>query len=218
MVVATEATEVGSHPNVDECGALLPAPDIVGGLDVGAEIALLAIRAGRDQEAIQQKTEQTENAIQDGAEQHEVQAMHQEASDIMSDAIASGVMQIGQGAMQWGGAASLASGPATNATSSLEDIAAAKEAQVGQGSFAAMGTLSQAGATLFAALGQSQRELDEAQVTSYKAMADRAGQLSSEASQGQADARSILSNAVSFYQEYVQTKAQVDLTLAGPKA
>jgi len=55
-------------------------------------------------------------------------------------------------------------------------------------------------------------------VTSYKAVADRAGQTSSEASQGQTDARSVISNAIQFYQQYEQTKAQVALVAAGQKA
>jgi hypothetical protein len=216
-----DAQKTSMPPAGDASGALLPEPNIIGGLDIGAEIALLSIRAGRDEQMIQQKTEQIQNNIQDIAEQNEVSEMHKEASDIMSDAVAAGAMQICQGAMQFGAAGATASaasdvGGAGGPSPAVDASKLAAQSQ--QNAFTAMGTLYGAGATLFTAEGQSQRELDEALVTSYKAVADRAGQVSQEASQGQMDARSVISNAVQFYQQYVQTKSQVDLLAAGQKA
>jgi hypothetical protein len=209
----------------DASGALLPEPTIIGGLDIGAEIALLGVRAGRDEQMIQQKTEQVQNNIQDSAEQGEVKEMHKEASDIMSDAVAAGMMQMCQGAMQLAGAG-VAASAATNigaagsggTPASASDLTANLNAQSQQQALGGMSTLYGAGATLFTAMGQSDRELDEAQVTAFKAVADRAGQMSQEASQGQTDARSIISNAVQFYQQYVQTKSEVNLLAAGQKA
>jgi hypothetical protein len=180
----------------DTCGALLPEPSLIGG-DIGAEVALLSIRAGRDQQKIQESTEEAQNNIQDLAEQNEVKEMHTEASDIMSSAWAAGVMQVGQGVAQ---------------------ISGAGQAPSEQGAYTGTAGLYGAGATLFTAQGQSQRELDEALVTSFKAVADRAGQMSTEASQGKTDAEGVITNAIQFYQQYEQTKAQVDLVAAGQKA
>jgi hypothetical protein len=139
----------------------------------------------------------------------------------MSNAIAAGVMQMGQGAMQIGSAAALGSAPSGGANAngiSSDALGASKlAAQSESTALGGMATLFGAGASLFTAEGQSQRELDEALVTSYKAVADRAGQLSQEASQGQTDARSVISNAIQFYQQYVETKSAIDLLAAGQK-
>jgi hypothetical protein len=208
----------------DACGALLPEPTIIGGLDIGAEIAVLSVRAGRDEEQIQTKSEQAENKIQDGAEASEVKEMRTEASEIMSSAIASGAMQVAQGFCQMGAGAVTADSAAQgleSGSSSQGSYASTPQAMQAQGAsqgLTGMATLYGAGSTLFTAEGQPQRELDEALVTSYKAVADRAGQMAQEASQGQTDARSVISNAVQFYQQYVQTKGQVDLVAAGQRA
>lgn len=184
---------------LDTSGALLPAPAIVAGGagDIGAEIALLGVRAGRDEQQIDTAAEETQDKVQDVAEQNEVREMHVEAGDIMSNALAAGCMQICQGATQMAGAGSSPSE---------------------QGAFTGQASLYGAGATLFTAQGQAQQQLDQALVTSYKAIADRAGQSSTEASQGQQDARSIISNAIQFYQQYEQSKVQLDLVAAGQKA
>jgi hypothetical protein len=215
VAAASRAVATSQTPTGDSCGALLPEPSLVGGLDIGAEIALLSIRAGRDEEIIQQKSEEAENRIQDVAEQNEVQEMHTEATDIMSSAVLSGVMQIAQGACQIAAGSvtvgSAASGNAPNTTG-------ASSAQGSSQSLVGMGTLLGAGASFATAQGQSQRELDEALIASYKAVSDRAGQLSQEASQGQTDARSVIANAVQFYQQYVETEGQIDGIAAGQKA
>jgi hypothetical protein len=130
-------------------------------------------------------------------------------------------MNMGQGAMQFGSAAALGSAPSGGANAngiSSDALGASKlAAQSESTALGGMATLFGAGASLFTAEGQSQRELDEALVTSYKAVADRAGQLSQEASQGQTDARSVISNAIQFYQQYVETKSAIDLLAAGQK-
>ena len=48
---------------IDPCGALLPAPSVVtGGMgDIGAEIALLSLQAGHDEELINTTAERAEN-------------------------------------------------------------------------------------------------------------------------------------------------------------
>jgi hypothetical protein len=185
--------------NVDPCGAFLPAPSVViGGTgDVGAEIALLSLRTGQDEQRINTTAENVENSIQDAAEENEVSEMRTEASDIMSNAYAAGAMQIGQGTMQ------IAGGCAPSST---------------QADFTGAATLCAAGVTIFNAQGQAQTQVDQSIVTSDKALADRAGQMSTEASQGQADARSVISNALQFYREYQATAAQIDLVAAGQRA
>jgi hypothetical protein len=221
---STSSSNVRTPGSGDACGALLPQPDVIGGLDIGAEIALLSIRAGRDEEMIQQTTEEAQDNIQDVAEQNEVNEMHTEASDIMSLAIASGVMSMAQGACQIGAGAVTADSAANAASSGASgqsnyaNTPAALQAQGASQGLTGMATLYGAGAAFMTAEGQSQRELDEALVTSYKAVADRAGQMSQEASQGQTDARSVISNAVQFYLQYEQTQAQIDLVAAGQKA
>jgi hypothetical protein len=187
--------------NVDACGALLPAPSIVtgGSGDIGAEIALLSVRAGQDEQQISASAENTENNIQDAAEQSEVSEMHNEASDIMNNAFGAAAMQMAQGAMQ------IAGGCAAGSPNVQAD-------------FTGGASLAGAGATFFNAQGQAQTQLDQAIVTGDKAVADRAGQASSEASQAKSDARSVISNAIQFCQEYERTSAQIGLTAAGQKA
>jgi hypothetical protein len=185
--------------NVDPCGALLPAPSVVtaGTGDIGAEIALLSLRAGQDEESINTAAENAENNIQDAAEANEVSEMHTEASDVTNNAYAAGTMQMVQGAMQiTGGCVSADAQPA----------------------FTGAATLAGAGATIFNAQGQAETLNDQAIVTADKADADRAGQMSGEASQGQSDARSIISNALAFYREYQTTAAETDLVAAGQRA
>jgi len=189
----------GVTGGLDSSGSLLPAPAIVAGGagDIGAEIALLGVRAGRDEQQINQVSEETQDKVQDAAEQNEVREMHVEAGDIMSNAVAAGCMQICQGVTQMAGAGA---------------------PQSEQGAFTGQASIYGAGATLFTAQGQAQQQLDQALVTSYKAIADRAGQTATEASQGRQDAQSIVSNAIQFYQQYEQSKAQLDLVAAGQKA
>jgi hypothetical protein len=188
---------------VDPCGALLPPPSVISGGagDIGAEIALLSLRAGQDEQRINATAEDAENDIQDAAEQNEVNEMRTEASDILSNAIAAGIMQICQGGMQAAAGAALASG-----------------APGAQGGLTGGATIAGAAATMFSAQGQAQTQIDQAIVTADKAAADRAGQMSTEASQAQGDARSVISNAIQFYQEYQRTTAQIALAAAGQRA
>ncbi len=185
--------------SVDPCGALLPAPSVLTGAtgDIGAEIALLSLRAGQDEEQINSTAERAEDAAQDAAEQSEVGEMRTEANDIMNNAYAAGAMQICQGALQITGAC------APEAT---------------RGDFSGGATLCAAGSAIFNASGQAAGQLDQSIVTSYKAVADRAGQMAAEASQAVSDARSVITNALEFYREYQQTASQVDLLAAGQKA
>jgi len=185
--------------SVDPCGALLPAPSVVvGGLgDIGAEIALLSLRAGHDEEQINTTAEHEEENIQDVAEENEVNEMQTEARDVTASAYAAGAMQICQGALQ---------------------ISGSVAPQSTQGAFTGGATLCGAGATIFTAQGQATGLVDQSVVTSYKAVADRAGQVATEASQAQGDARSVISNALEFYREYQSTAAQIDLIAAGQKA
>jgi hypothetical protein len=183
-------------PATDAAGAILPAPTAFP-CDIGAEIAILGVRAGRDEQQIDQTSEQIANELQDKAEQGEVAEMHREASDIMGSAVVTACMQIGQGMTQIAGAG------------------APQSQQIGyQGGASLWG----AGATLSAAVGQAQQQLDQAQVTAYKAVADSSAQTSSAAAQGQTNAQSVINNAIQFYQEYAQTQAQAELTAAGQKA
>ncbi len=186
--------------SVDACGALLPPPSVVtgGAGDIGAEIALLGLRAGQDEQRINVTAENAENDIQDAAEQNEVNEMHTEADDIMSNAVAAGMMQICQGGLQ-----AAAGGASTSGA---------------QAGLTGEATMAGAAATLFTAQGQAETQNDQAIVTADKAVADRAGQSSTEASQAQSDARSVISNAIQVYQEYQRTTAQIDLTAAGQRA
>jgi|HubBroStandDraft_2_1064218.scaffolds.fasta_scaffold113916_2 hypothetical protein len=190
---------------VDDCGALLPAPMPLAEGDLAAEIALLNIRAGRDEAQINTVAEETQNELQDAAEQNEVNEMHQEAGDIMSNAVAAGILQVAQGTTQvvGGGVTSGMSGPA---------------AQGAQMEFQGGSTLFGAGAALFTANGQASQQLDQALVTSYKAVADRAQQTSTEATEGQQDARSVIANAIQFYQQYEAAQSQTNLIAAGQRA
>jgi hypothetical protein len=201
----SESNPSTTASGVDECGALLPDPMPLMTGDIGAEIALLNVQAGRDEEQIQTQTEQTEDEVQDAAEQNEVNAMHQEANDIMSNAVAAGCFQIAQGATQ------IVGGAATSGMPQAQMQSAQMEWQGGS-------TLLGAGASLFTARGQASQQLDQALVTSYKAIADRAQQTATEATQGQQDARSIISNAIQFFQQYEQAKGQMDLIAAGQRA
>jgi hypothetical protein len=187
---------------VDDCGALLPAPMPLAEGDLAAEIALLNIRAGRDEAQINTVAEETQNELQDAAEQNEVNEMHEEAGDIMSNAVAAGILQVAQGTTQvvGGGVTSGMSGPA---------------AQGAQMEFQGGSTLFGAGAALFTANGQASQQLDQALVTSYKAVADRAQQTSTE---GQQDARSVIANAIQFYQQYEAAQSQTNLIAAGQRA
>jgi hypothetical protein len=190
---------------VDDCGALLPAPMPLAEGDLAAEIALLNIRAGRDEAQINTVAEETQNELQDAAEQNEVNEMHEEAGDIMSNAVAAGILQVAQGTTQvvGGGVTSGMSGPA---------------AQGAQMEFQGGSTLFGAGAALFTANGQASQQLDQALVTSYKAVADRAQQTSTEATEGQQDARSVVANAIQFYQQYEAAQSQTNLIAAGQRA
>ena len=75
-----------------------------------------------------------------------------------------------------------------------------------------------AGATFSTAVGQSQQQLDQAQVTACKAVADSEGNTVTSAMQAENSAQSIIQNAIQFYQQYMQTKSQTDLVAAGQKA
>jgi hypothetical protein len=184
---------------LDSSGALLPSPaPISGGADdIGAAIAMLSIRTGNDENEIETSAEETQNKLQDDAEESEVKEMHQEAADIMSNAMAAGCMQICQGAAQ---------------------IGSAGVPQSEQGAFTGTASIYGAGATFFTAEGQAQTQLDQALVTSYTAIAARAGQSATEANQGQQSAASLVNNAIQFCQQYEQSKAQLDLVAAGQKA
>jgi hypothetical protein len=190
---------------VDDCGALLPAPMPLAEGDLAAEIALLNIRAGRDEAQINTVAEETQNELQEAAEQNEVNEMHEEAGDIMSNAVAAGILQVAQGTTQvvGGGVTSGMSGPA---------------AQGAQMEFQGGSTLFGAGAALFTANGQASQQLDQALVTSYKAVADRAQQTSTEATEGRQDARSVIANAIQFYQQYEAAQSQTNLIAAGQRA
>jgi len=209
--VAVSVTDSPSGPDpsagsgVDPCGALLPAPVLLVEGDLAAEIALLSIRAGRDEEHINTVAEETQNAIQDSAEASEVNEMRREASDIMTDALFAGCMQVAQGGLQIAGGAE---------TSGLSG----SFAQSVQVQYQGGASLCAAGGSLFTAQGQADQQLDQALTTSYKAIADRAQQLSTEASQGRQDAKSIIANAIQFYQQYEEAKSQMNLTAAGQRA
>jgi hypothetical protein len=204
--VDSPAVEPGASPNgpwkataSEPLGTLLPEPSMIVAGDIGAEVALLGIKAGRDEQQIDQTTEQDQDQVEDTAEQAEVNEMRTEASDIMSNALAASCMQIGQGEAQIAGAASGAS-------------------QSELGAYTGTASMYGAGSTFFTARGQSLQQLDQAQVTAFKAVADRAQQTATEATQGETDARSVISNAIQFCQEYEQTKSQIDLAAAGQKA
>jgi hypothetical protein len=202
---APSPSEPSPISGVDDCGALLPAPMPLAEGDLAAEIALLNIRAGRDEAQINTVAEETQNELQDAAEQNEVNEMHQEAGDIMSNAVAAGILQVAQGTTQvvGGGVTSGMSGPA---------------AQGAQMEFQGGSTLFGAGAALFTANGQASQQLDQALVTSYKAVADRAQQTSTEATEGRQDARSVIANAIQFYQQYEAAQSQTNLIAAGQRA
>jgi hypothetical protein len=184
---------------LDSSGALLPPPALISGGadDIGAAIAMLSIRTGNDENKIETSAEETQNKLQNEAEENEVNEMHQEASDIMSNAVAAGCMQICQGMAQ---------------------IGSAGVPQSEQGAFTGTASIYGAGAAFFTAQGQAQTQLDQALVTSYTAIATRAGQTATEANQGQQTAQSLVNNAIQFYQQYEQSKAQLDLVAAGQKA
>jgi hypothetical protein len=184
---------------LDSSDALLPSPALISGGadDIGAAIAMLGVRTGNDENKIETSAEETQNKLQDDAEESAVSEMRQEASDIMSNAMAAGCMQICQGMAQ---------------------IGSAGVPQSEQGTFTGTASIYGAGATFFTAQGQAQTQLDQALVTSYNAIAARAGQGATEANQGQQSAQSLVSNAIQFYQQYEQSKAQLDLVAAGQKA
>lgn len=199
-ILAAPGTVLPEKPvagrGIDGTGAILPAPSAEP-CDIGAELAILGIRAGRDEQQINQDAEQTANEVEIDAERAEVSEMHQEASDIMSSAALTCCLQVEQG---------------------LTQIAGAGAPQSQQIGYQGTATLFGAGATLSTASGQAQQQMDQAMITASKAVADSAGQTATSARQAETDAQSVIQNAIQFYQQYQQSKAQLDLVAAGQKA
>ncbi len=163
--------------------------------DIGAAVALLSLRAGRDEQQINQDAEQTQNAVQDAAERAEVKEMVHEASDIQANGLGASLMQVAQGAALVGGASGAPS-----------DQAAAQGAS----------SLCGAGAAYFTANSQAQQQLDQARITAEKAVADSAGNQAGEARQGESDAQSVIKNAIQFYQSMQEAKAQTEQAALHP--
>ena len=89
--------EAGTSTRSPEAGGattLLPEPmTVLAGADMAAQITALAVKAGQEQQDIDTKSTEAEDAVQDQADQAEVATMHEEASTIRAGAWESGILQ-----------------------------------------------------------------------------------------------------------------------------
>ncbi len=192
--------EAGTSTRSPEAGGattLLPEPmTVLAGADMAAQITALAVKAGQEQQDIDTKSTEAEDAVQDQADQAEVATMHEEASTIRAGAWESGILQISAGACT---IASAAESVGANAGSKAAGIATGLKgsADILNGAATLAGGLSKAAGTDL-----------EAQAAGSKALADAAERSGATARDSRKDASAFVQAAIDFYREYQSTKAQ----------
>jgi hypothetical protein len=194
--VSSPSSASTSPPSGDAAPASLlpePTPYAMGG-DMGAEITALAIQNGQTESSLNETAQQSQDRIQDLAEQAQVSTMHDEASTMRASAWEAGLLQIAAGAATIGGGAASINGASSGVVSLIKGGA---------------DTLSGASA-IAAGLGKAAETDDEALTAGSKATADAAQREADTCRQAQKDASSFISAAIDFYREYQSTKAQAD--------
>ena len=186
----TSASASSTMPSAAPTAPLLPPPGgvMIGG-DIGADIAAMTVKVGQAERDLDTKAEQTQNAVQDRAEQAEVSTLKDEAGTMRATAWESGCLQIASGV------ASMASAGCANGSGGAAFAKGAAEGLSG-------------GATLAAGLGKAAGTDDDALTAAYKAAsasAQRAGDLNRQA---QKDAAGFIQAAIDFYREYQSGKAR----------
>jgi hypothetical protein len=176
--------------------SLLPEPSILLGGDMSAEITALAVQTGQQEQRINTTAAETEDTIEDKAEQSQVDLMHQDASETRAGAWTSGLLQIGAGAC------SIASGVTSMAMTAGKTASAVSGILKG-GSEGLMG-----GGTIAGGVSKAAATDDEALATASKALADAAQRSGATARDAQKSASDFVQSAIDFYREYQSTKAQ----------
>jgi len=175
---------------------LLPSPvETMMSGDMGADIAALAVKSGQVERELDTKATETEDTIQDEADQAQVATMHDEATTMRSGAWESGLMQVGAGACEIGAAgfsSAKAGAPPPKIVGILKGFA---DGLNGGGTIA--GGLSKAAATDTEALATAQKAIADS--------AQRSGQTARDAQKADSD---FVQAAIDFYREYQSTKAQ----------
>ena len=200
--------------------SLLPEPmPVLLGADMGAEIAALAVKSGETQQDIETKAAETQDSVEDAADQAEVETMHDEASTTRAGAWTSGLLQMGAGAFSIASAgmsfeaAQLGGGAGAGSTAPppppADVVQAAKDAAIaGLLKGASQGL--DGGGTLAGGLSKAAATDCEALATASKALADAAERSGAAARDGQKNASDFVQSAIDFYREYESTKAQAD--------
>jgi hypothetical protein len=200
--------------------SLLPEPSpMLLGADIGAEIAALAVKTGETQRDIETRAAETEDTVEDRAEQAEVSTMHDEASTMRAGAWTSGLLQVGAGVCSIASAgmsidaAHASQGPAACPTASPGGSVAVSQAVSAAGVAGMLKGFSEGlngGGTLAGGLSKAAATDCEALATASKALADAAERSGAAARDGQKNASDFVQSAIDFYREYESTKAQAD--------
>jgi hypothetical protein len=165
--------------------------------DIGAEVAALAVENGQTERNSDHEQRRLDEAGQQTADDQQVQAIHEEASSLRTQALVDGAIGVGTAVVDAGiGIYAAQAASAASATSRYT---------TGNAISTALSTgLSKVTDGLF---GAAQKD-DEANAAADKASADRYASDAQDASQDATDAESFVNSALDFVRGYEATVAQ----------
>jgi hypothetical protein len=196
-VGAPDSPPTTAEPVAVETAPLLPDPEaqLLASGDPGAMVAALVVESAKDERDVSQQIEQAQTELEDQQEQAEVQAMHEKASSMRTQAWTSGLIGVAQGAMSLGAAGVSDSGAKDGmgkAARSLEAgakmVGAARDVSTG--------------------LASAANEDTDATITAHEQAAAHAKRTAGETYDNERDAEKLLGTALDFYKEYESAQDQ----------
>ena len=183
--------------------------------DIGAQIAALVIKSGREQKKAERDVQNIETKVEDAEDASQVKAMHDEADDIRSGGLNegmaeafSGAFTLGSQAVQLGAAGSKGGDGGNGAASSGGDASNASRARAESAFLDAGATGARAAATILGSFGRAAAKDDETRATYHEHAADHAKRAVDDAHSGVKDAQDLIKTALDFYREFSSTEAQ----------
>jgi hypothetical protein len=186
-----------------------PTPPIVPITDLGAELAALIVKSGQTARQQDEQERAADEKAEDKADNAQVAALRQKASDIESEGLVDGLSTMASGALQLGSAVNTAQSSVAPAGSQ-----AAADLKIRAAGFAFQGTLVKGEGDIEGSTYKAAQANDDANATAHSADASRAKRAEDAESDDIKSDRDLISAAVDFYKEYTGTKAQEQAAVA----
>lgn len=175
-----------------------------GGGDVGAEIAAMILEESSTERKAARETRGAEEAVEDGAENAQVAAMHAKADDIRSAGIEEGMFEIA------GGACTIAAGTVELSGATATSVTVQKQARFETTTMHGASTIFGAFGKGEAAAGRAQSADDDAAIATHEHAASHAKRAIDDAREDEKAAQDLARKALDFRQEYEQAQASTN--------